>query len=131
MFGPKGESELSKKSFVELCLAWPRKNGPIKAVDDEINSITYAVDLARPVKLLLEEQRPYGIYHITNSGQGSWYDFAKEIFSITGKRSKCYYQYHQRIFPQSPAPKKISFVKHQTAASLRSWQEALAEFLKS
>ena len=46
IFGPKGASDLSKKSFVDLMLDLSAKRDTIQAVADEINSLTYAPDLA-------------------------------------------------------------------------------------
>src|SRR5450759_3488889 len=53
IFGPKGESELSKKSFVDIMLDLVAKRDTIEAVVDEVNSLTYAVDLAAGTRDLL------------------------------------------------------------------------------
>ncbi len=128
LFGPKGESELSKKSFVDIMLSLGEKGGLVKAIDDEINSITYAVDLAGQVKLLLEKGKPYGIYHITNSGSASWYDFAKEIFNIIGKKVDLI-QTLSADFKRKAARPKKSVLLNTKLPPLRPWQEALWEFL--
>jgi dTDP-4-dehydrorhamnose reductase len=128
LFGPKGESELSKKSFVELMMDLGAKQAQVKAVGDEINSITYAVDLAGSIKLLLEEQRPYGIYHITNSGQGSWYDFAAEIFADLKKDVKVI-KASSADFPRKALRPKKSVLLNTKLPQLRSWQSALKDFL--
>src|ERR1035438_8657294 len=65
IFGPKGESELSKKSFVDLMLDLAAKRETIEAVADEVNSVTYAPDLAAGTRALLEAAPPAGIYHVT------------------------------------------------------------------
>src|ERR1039457_7607806 len=57
IFGPKGESELSKKSFVELMVDLAAKRDSIEAVADEGNSVTYAVDLAAGTRAALEAAR--------------------------------------------------------------------------
>ena len=85
LFGPKGESELSKKSFVEIMLDLSTKRDTLQVVSDEVNSVTYAPDLAACTRDLLERMPPPGIYHGTNSGGASWYEFAKEIFRIAGR----------------------------------------------
>lgn len=130
LFGPKGQSKLSKKSFVELMIDLAAKQAQVKAVDDEINSITNAVDLAGSIKLLLEEQRPYGIYHIVNSGQGSWYNFAKEIFADL-KKDINVIKASSADFPRKAIRPKKSVLLNTKLPQLRSWQSALAEFLKS
>src|SRR5580658_8615968 len=85
IFGPKGESDLSKKSFVDLMRDLSATRDTIQAVADEINSVTYAPDLAAATWNLLKQLPEPGIYHVTNSGGASWFDLAGEIFRITGK----------------------------------------------
>ena len=55
----------------------------LKVKDDEFISPTYAADLAEGIVGVIEG-RHYGLYHLTNSGSCSWYEFAKEIFSLAG-----------------------------------------------
>jgi len=69
-----GESDSNQ--FVEKMLA---KNGNLQIADDIISSPTYSLDAARAVKNLLEQQAPYGLYHVTNSGYGSLYDLMLEL----------------------------------------------------
>lgn len=128
LFGPKGESEASKKSFVDLMLQLSEKNATIKAVNDEVNSLTYAVDLAGTVKYLLETKQPYGIYHVTNSGQASWYDFAGEIFKITKKEVEVV-PVPSSEFPRKAKRPSKSVLLNTKLPALRTWQEALREFL--
>ncbi len=128
IFGPKGESELSKKSFVDIMLDLSQKTQDVKAVSDEINSTTYAVDLAGQIKLLLTEGAPYGIYHITNTGFGSWYDFAKEIFKILGKQINLIPVLSEE-FPRAAVRPKKAVLINTKLPDLRPWQEALSDFL--
>lgn len=130
LFGPKGESGLSKKSFVDIMLDSGEKQSEIKVITDEINSITYSVDLATQVKLLLDQSKPYGIYHITNSGFGSWYDLAKEIFSITGKNVNLIPLLSEDFLRKAMRPKKAVLLNTKLAP-LRPWREALKKFLTS
>jgi dTDP-4-dehydrorhamnose reductase len=128
LFGPKGLSDVSKKSFVDLMLDLSTKTDTIKAVDDEISSITYTEDLAAFVKVLLEENYPYGIYHITNSGQASWYDMAKEIFTITGKKINVI-PVPSTEFPRAAKRPAKAVLLNTKLFKLRPWQQALREFL--
>jgi dTDP-4-dehydrorhamnose reductase len=60
----------------------------ISVVNDQIGTPTNAVDLAEAIVqiILTDNKQPttkiYGIYHFSNEGQCSWYDFAKEIFRV-------------------------------------------------
>jgi dTDP-4-dehydrorhamnose reductase len=128
LFGLKGESQVSKKSFVELMLDLSQKNETVKAVDDEVNSLTYVVDLARGVEVLLREKKPFGIYHIINEGQASWYDFAKEIFEINKKQINLIPVPASEFSRKAKRPSK-SVLVNSKLPPLRPWQEALNEFL--
>ncbi len=130
LFGPKGQSGASKKSFVELMLAKAAENQPIKAVNDLINSLTYVVDLSLAVKLLLGQDKAYGIYHITNSGQASWYEFAKEIFALKNIQADLAPVSIVDFPRKAPVPKKAVLLNTKLP-SLRPWQVALKEFLEN
>ncbi len=128
LFGPKGLSWHSKKSFVDLMLDLSSKSDTIKAVEGEVNSVTYVKDLAKSVKYILDSHPPYGIYHVTNFGQASWYDLAKEIFSIKGRQIKLI-PVPSSEFPRTAQRPTKSILINSKLPQLRSWQEALREFL--
>ena len=128
IFGPKGESELSKKSFVDIMLDLAAKRDTIEAVADETNSLTYAVDLAAGTRDLLAAAPPAGIYHVTNSGGASWYDFAREIFRIAGKRTTVLPVPSAR-FPRKAKRPPRAVLLNTLLPPLRPWQEALTDFL--
>lgn len=130
IFGPKGQSNLSKKSFVEIMVSKSAMDDEIRLVADEINSLTYSPDLAAAVKVLLEEQKPFGIYHITNSGMASWFDFGKEIFLQLKKPVKLKEITGSSLKRLAKRPKNAVLVNTKLKG-LRSWQEALKEFLSS
>ena len=128
IFGPKGESELSKKSFVDLMLDLAAKRDTIEAVADEVNSVTYAPDLAAGTRDLLEAAPPAGIYHVTNRGSASWYDFAREIYRIAGKSTTVLPVPSTRFPRKAKRPARAVLLNTQLPP-LRPWQDALADFL--
>lgn len=130
LFGAPGRGVQTKPSFVQLILEKAKKSDSIKAVSDEVNSLTFVEDLAGAIKSLLEAKAPFGIYHITNSGQTSWYDFAKEIFAILGKEINLLPVPSSEFVRAAKRPKK-SVLLNTKLGQLRPWQEALSEFLKS
>ena len=71
-------------NFVEKMISLKNKE-ELKVVDDQIGSPTWTVDLVDAILDLIEEEPPYGIYHISGGGQTSWHGFAKEIFSQLGE----------------------------------------------
>ncbi len=75
-----GVAEGSKKNFVQVMLRLAREGKDIRVVDDQITAPTFTLDLAEKIIEILVRRIPYGVYHVTNQGQTSWYKFAQEIF---------------------------------------------------
>ena len=77
-------------NFVKTMLRLGKEKNEINVVSDQIGSPTYATDLAGVIlkvinnKNHLEKQQPTEIYHYSNEGGVSWYDFAKEVFKLAG-----------------------------------------------
>ena len=69
------------KNFVKTVLAKAAAGEKLQVVDDQVGSPTYAADLARAVVLLLSRGLS-GVYHVTNSGSCSWYEFTREILRL-------------------------------------------------
>ena len=87
-----------------LCLTSERES--ISVVNDQIGTPTYAADLAATIVAIIEggkAERNEGIYHFSNEGVCSWYDFAREIARVAGNR-EC------KILPclSSEYPSKVS-----------------------
>lgn len=61
-----------------------RERGALSVVDDQIGQPTWTRDVAAFMVRLLEADAPAGTYHATSAGQGSWYDFAREIVASAG-----------------------------------------------
>jgi len=130
IFGPKGASDLSKKSFVDLMLDLAATRHTIQAVADEINSITYAPDLAAATVGLLDRLPAPGIYHLANSGGASWFDLAREIFRIAGKSIELL-PVPSTHFPRKARRPPKAILHNSKLPALRPWQAALAEFLSA
>jgi dTDP-4-dehydrorhamnose reductase len=77
LFGPLG------KNFVRTILERLRAGESLRVVDDQIGAPTYTVDLAMALLRIVEEGGP-GIYHVTNQGYCSWFEFAQEIARQAG-----------------------------------------------
>ena len=74
---------LNGKNFVKTMLNLGRERGAVSVVDDQFGSPTYTYDLAGLlVDMVMGDQ--YGVYHATNEGICSWYEFACEIFRQAG-----------------------------------------------
>lgn len=73
-------------NFVKTMLALMEKRPQLQVVHDQQGSPTYTVDLARFIHTLSTSEK-YGIYHASNSGTCTWYEFAQAIREEAGKQS--------------------------------------------
>ncbi|WP_462264695.1 dTDP-4-dehydrorhamnose reductase [Mucilaginibacter sp.] len=72
-------------NFVKTMLRLAEGRDELKIIADQIGTPTYAIDLAKAIlKIIASGSKAYGIYHYSNEGVTSWYDFAKAIFDIAG-----------------------------------------------
>ena len=72
-------------NFVKTMLRLGKEKDSIRVVYDQIGSPTYAPDLASAILTIIESETWVpGVYHFTNEGVISWYDFTKAIFRISG-----------------------------------------------
>ena len=72
-----------KNNFVKTMIRLGKERDKLNVVYDQIHSPTYSYDLALKVGELIETDL-YGLYHISNNGETSWYNYAKKIFELTG-----------------------------------------------
>ncbi len=81
LFGEHGEN------FVTKIIKKSKKEKKLKVVIDQYGSPTYTGDLVEAIKKLWEKEET-GIFHFSNKGEVSWFEFAKEIFKIAGINKK-------------------------------------------
>lgn len=77
VFGANGNN------FVKTMLRLGAERDSVNVVNDQIGSPTYTVDLAKLLCDMIQVKK-YGVYHATNEGYCSWYDFASEIMKTAG-----------------------------------------------
>jgi dTDP-4-dehydrorhamnose reductase len=114
-------------NFVRTMLRLGAEREMLKVKDDEFISPTYAADLAEGIAGVIEDGH-YGLYHLTNSGSCSWYEFAKEIFDLAG--------FEVEVIPVPgseyplPAARPANGVLSTLGSQeLRHWREALEDYL--
>ncbi|MFJ7289505.1 dTDP-4-dehydrorhamnose reductase [Curtobacterium sp. AB451] len=117
-------------NFAATMLRLAQTHDTVSVVTDQVGQPTWTGDLARRIVELVDTDAPAGIYHGTNSGQGSWYDFTKAIFAENGLDP-------ERVLPTDsaafvrPAPRPAySVLGHDGwsragLAPMRDWREAL------
>ena len=124
-------------NFVKTMRKLTAEKDSLKVVFDQIGTPTYALDLAEVIKLFIERlktangQQPIanGIYHFSNEGVTSWYDFAKEICELSG--NKCDIQpCHSDEFPSKVKRPSYSVldktkIKNKLNITIPHWKESL------
>lgn len=117
-------------NFAATMLRLAQTHDTVSVVTDQVGQPTWTGDLARRIVELVDTDAPAGIYHGTNSGQGSWYDFTKAIFAENGLDP-------ERVLPTDsaafvrPAPRPAySVLGHDGwsragLAPMRDWRVAL------
>ena len=120
-------------NFVKTMLRLGKERGEVGVVADQVGSPTYTVDLASILVELVESEH-YGIYHASNDGICSWYEFAVEIFNQAGLQVKVNPLTTDQ-YPRPAARPKYSVLSKKKLIEkgftpLRKWQEALADYLK-
>lgn len=119
-------------NFVKTMLNLSKSLNEITVVNDQIGSPTFTYDLAKGISEIIKTDK-YGVYHLTNSGSCSWYEFSKEIFRLANKNVKVI-PVTTEEFPR-PAPRpKYSVLNNdkwikQGFKPLRDYKEALKEYL--
>lgn len=112
----------------------PQEERFVTVVADQYGSPTYAVDLAQYIYEALEKEIPYGIYHATNDGFTTWYEFTKEIYKILGIECEVR-PVTTEEFPRPakrPANSKLCKEKlKKTGINIPKWQDALNRYLES
>ncbi|NIS51187.1 MAG: dTDP-4-dehydrorhamnose reductase [Aliifodinibius sp.] len=129
LFGKMGEGEGVKRSFVDTMVELSKTKDELDIVDEEVSSPTYAPDLARLTRNILEGDYEYGIYHGANSGLCTWYEFALDIFKILEKDIKINPVPGSK-FPRPAKRPAYGILLNTKLPEARTWQEALWEYLK-
>jgi dTDP-4-dehydrorhamnose reductase len=115
-------------NFVRTMLQVARERDVLKIKDDEFISPTYARDLAEGIAEVVETGL-YGLYHLTNSGSCSWYEFAEEIFSLSGTEIEVL-PIPTSEYPLPAARPANGVLSSLGGPMLRHWREALADYLE-
>lgn len=130
------------RNFADTILAKAKTEKALKVVDDQVGSPTYTKDLARAIHALLnkiftnDERRTmqYGIYHISNSGSVSWYDYARTIIRLSSLRARVIPISSEKLARRAkrPALSVLDNSKFErfTGYRMRGWKEALEEYIE-
>jgi len=127
VFGENGNN------FIDTMLRLSKDRNSLNVINDQMGSPTYTKDLA-PLLVDMIETDKYGIYHATNEGYCTWYEFAREIFKISKidieVNSINTSEYHTKA--RRPMNSKMSKEKinKNRYTMLRNWQDAIEDYIK-
>lgn len=121
-------------NFVKTMIRLGENNPEVKVVNDQFGSPTSTTDLARVI-IELVENKNYGTFHCTCKGQCSWYDFAKEIFSLKGMDVNLVPCTSEEFKSRAKRPKysvlRNYMLELTTGDITRDWKESLKEYLEN
>lgn len=100
------------KNFVKTMLNLTATKPELKVVFDQVGTPTYAYDLAKAIVAIVKEPQT-GIYHFSNEGVCSWYDFTKMIAEYSGQTTCSVQPCHSEEFP-SPVKRPAFSVLDKT-----------------
>jgi len=121
------------KNFVRTMLMLGREKDEINVVSDQHGSPTYAVDLADIISQALSKKIEYGVYHTTNVGYTTWYEFAKKIFEIADIKCKVNPVTSKEYVTPAKRPLNSKLSKNkliQAGIEVSTWEDALERYLK-
>ena len=115
LFGKHG------KNFVETMLRLSLEMPQVRVVNDQFGKPTYTADLAQKTADIASFEP--GIYHLTNDGICSWYEFAQAIIPNVVPCST-------EEYPRKAKRPAYSVLTNTNTSPMRSWQEALTAYIK-
>ena len=126
--GPRGK----RSNFVEAILSKGTAGEPVRVVDDMRMSPTYTHDAARALAHLIR-QGATGVFHLTNAGACSWFEYAEEILALAHLEATVEPVRSSDHFSAARRPRNSSLrglkVDGPAKQSLRPWEEALKAYL--
>jgi dTDP-4-dehydrorhamnose reductase len=107
-------------------------DGEVRVVNDQTGQPTFTGDLAKQIVDLVLSSAPVGIYHGTNRGQATWFEFAQEIFKSSGADVSRVIPVSSSEYPRPAKRPSYSVLGHDAGAKttvepMRDWRIALAE----
>jgi dTDP-4-dehydrorhamnose reductase len=121
-------------TFPELMLNKARTEGIVRVVTDQVLSPTFTADLALKTRELIE-QDAVGLFHLTNAGECSWFEFARGVFDLAGVEAKMEPIRTDQTQRRARRPSYSALTTTRLAevglSPLRPWKEALGNYLRA
>lgn len=122
-------------NFVKTMLKLGAERDELKIISDQIGTPTYAIDLAHCIlKIVSSTSQEYGIYHYSNEGVASWYDFAQAIFDISATAVKVLpirtYEYPTKATRPLFSVMDKSKIKKTFSLEIPYWRDSLIKCIE-
>ncbi len=128
---------LGGKNFVKTMLKLSENHDSINVVCDQHGSPTSTTTLCEIIEQVMEKEPEYGVYHSTNEGFTTWYDFTKKIYELANKSTvvnPVTSEQYKEMNPASSDRPKNSQLSKQKLESIgivpSKWEDALANYLE-
>jgi dTDP-4-dehydrorhamnose reductase len=132
LYGAAG-SQGKGGNFVKTMLAKAHRGEPIRVVNDQVVTPTYTLDLANQIARILPHEH-FGLFHMTNEGSCTWFEFASAIFEIAGVKANLSPTSSDAYKTPAVRPKysvlENARLKELGLNEMRHWRDALAAYLK-
>lgn len=132
LFGVAGASGKGG-NFVETMITKAKANETISVVDDMWMSPTNTKDVSVVMNEIIGRNLPFGVWHVTNEGYCTWFQFAKEIFTLTNLNPdlKAIETKQLQYIAKRPRFSALQSIKlHEYNIKVRKWKEALLDYLR-
>ncbi|RAK63955.1 dTDP-4-dehydrorhamnose reductase [Hymenobacter edaphi] len=122
-------------NFVKTMLRFGRERDEMRVIWDQTGTPTYGIDLAGALLHIIETENPhYGLYHYSNEGVTSWYDFAVAIFELAGLPTRVVpirtAEYPTRATRPAYSVLDKSKAKNQLGIGIAHWRVSLQECMR-
>ncbi|MFW5981017.1 MAG: dTDP-4-dehydrorhamnose reductase [bacterium] len=120
--------------FIKTMLKLAKEREFVNIVKDQVGTPTYVKDLVEAIKIILDSKL-YGIYHATNDGEASWYEFAKRIFEYSNSQVKVKAVTSQEFVSAAARPAYSVLNNYSLEQGfgykMRDWEIALEDYWKN
>ena len=132
LFGVQHLPGIRRTGSIDRIIDAIEQGQPVKAFRDRVVSPSYLIDVAAATSALIDRAAPSGLYHVVNSGYGTWYELALEVARLIGGAEHIVPTLSSELGLKAARQKFAALSNRrlaETAYVMPSWQDALARYL--
>lgn len=134
LYGTGSEFKNYVNTILRIAREREKTGEPLKVVNDQHFSSSYAFDVAEKLLEMIEKGFPFGVYHLVNDGIHTWFDLANKAVELKGIKTKVVpitSEEYYKMFPSSAKRPHYSALLNTKLPPMRCWEEALADYLST